>query len=117
MYTRNYFEGGEGGMPRGYDGVALRSEPMTDAEDIAPREVIHEEAKEVSAKPGGGIFSRRSGGGIFGGIFDSLHLSLPSLDKIGYEEILIIGIAAFLFFSADGDRECALLLLALLLIN
>lgn len=117
MYTRNYFEGGEGGMPRGYDGVALRSDPMTEAEDIAPREVTHEETKEVSARHGGGIFNGKPGGGIFGGILDSLHLSLPSLDKIGYEELLIIGIAAFLFFSADGDKECALILLALLLIN
>ncbi len=117
MYTRNYFEGGEGGMPRGYDGVALRSEPVTEVEDIPQREIMREETAEVSARPRGESFGGKSGGGILGGLFNSLHLSLPSLDKIGYEELLIIGIAAFLFFSSDGDKECALLLLALLLIN
>ncbi len=37
--------------------------------------------------------------------------------KLGTEELLIIAVAAFLFFSKDGDRECALLLLALLFIT
>jgi hypothetical protein len=108
MYTRNYFEGGEGGMPRGYDGIALRGDNTAEIEETSPAAIIEDNVKVSSTKPSGGIL---------GGLFNSLHLSLPSLDRIGYEELLIIGIAAFLFFSADGDKECALILLALLLIN
>lgn len=107
MYTRNYFDGGEVGMPRGYDGIALRGE-VSEPEETAPLAIVNSEARPADEKTGGGILS---------GLLGNLHIGLPSLDKIGYEEILILGIAAFLFFSADGDRECALILLALLLIN
>lgn len=34
--------------------------------------------------------------------------------SFGTEEILILAIAAFLFFSKDGDRECAIILFLLL---
>ena len=38
--------------------------------------------------------------------------SLPIFKKgFGTEEILIIGIAAFLLFSKGGDKECAIILL------
>lgn len=37
--------------------------------------------------------------------------------KIETEELIIIGIAAFMFFSKNGDRECALILLALIFIQ
>ena len=30
MYTRNYFDGGEGAVPRAYDGIALRDEPCAE---------------------------------------------------------------------------------------
>jgi hypothetical protein len=59
----------------------------------------------------------KEGTGFLQNILGNINIRMPSLDKIGFEEILIIAIAAFLFFSADGDRECALILLALLLIN
>lgn len=39
------------------------------------------------------------------------------LPKIELEELIIIGLAAFLFFSKSGDKECALILLALIFIN
>ena len=107
MYTRNYFDGGEVGMPRGYDGIALRGD-VAEPEEATTAAIVSSEAKPTGGKPGGGILS---------GLLGNLHIGIPSLDKIGYEEILILGIAAFLFFSADGDRECALILLALLLIN
>ena len=108
MYTRNYFDGSEGGMPRGYDGVALRPEPTAVPEEtevaLYPKD-MPQKAEKVGY------------GGILQGLLGSLHIGLPSLDKIGYEEILIIAVAAFLFFSGDGDKECALIMLALLLIN
>lgn len=106
MYTRNYFDGGEVGMPRGYDGIALRGD-VADPDEAPATAVVSSEVKTQDVK----------NGGILSGLLGNLHIGIPSLDKIGYEEILILGIAAFLFFSADGDRECALILLALLLIN
>ena len=104
MYTRNYFDGTEGNMPRGYDGIALRAEEKDSTIDTS--------AAIIEDKP-----KKRDEGGILQGLLGGLNLRLPTLDKIGYEELLILGIAAFLFFSADGDKECALILLALLLIN
>ena len=109
MYTRNYFDGGEGGMPRGYDGIALRGEQPLENDEQTSLPTMSNTVQSCKES--------HSEGGILSGILGNLHIGLPSLDKIGYEEILIIGIAAFLFFSADGDRECALILLALLLIN
>ena len=93
--------GGDGTVPRAYDGIALRDEPC--AEPRCCQENLPEKPKE--------------GAGFLQNILGNLNIRLPSLDKIGFEEILIIAIAAFLFFSADGDKECALILLALLLIN
>ena len=46
--------------------------------------------------------------------FSLERLRLP---KLGTEEILIIGLALFLFLSRDGDKECAILLALLLLIH
>ena len=47
---------------------------------------------------------------IFGKGFD--FKGLPFFKKgFGTEEILILGIAAFLLFSRDGDKECAIILL------
>ena len=101
MYTRNYFDGGEGAVPHGYDGVALRDEPCA-------------EPSFCEEKPPEGLKEDK---GFLEGMLGSLNIKLPALEKIGFEEILIIAIAAFLFFSANGDKECALILLALLLIN
>lgn len=39
------------------------------------------------------------------------------LQKIGTEEILIIAAAAFLLFSKEGDKECAIMLLLLLFLG
>ena len=40
-----------------------------------------------------------------------IGLHMPTFDR---EDILLIGVALFLFFSKDGDKECAILLIALL---
>ena len=109
MYTRNYYETDESTAPNGYDGIAMRKEE---------REPYYgNEATEAFAPAP--VNEPKSGGveGLLSGLFGKLHIGIPSLDKIGYEEILILGVAAFLLFSADGDKECALLLLLLLLIN
>ncbi len=128
MYSRSYNTDRHGGttVPSGYDGCAFDEEKRQQNLDTPPvldncngdggycNEEIGE-TKETSASPlSGGFLS-----GILGPLFGSggrggFNLKLP---KIGTEEILIIATAFFLLFSKDGDIECALLLLLLLLIN
>ena len=108
MYTRNYYDS-DSNMPSGYDGVAIRMDERESPKNEEITEVFNER-KDTVEKTG-------TVDGILSGLFGKLHLGLPSLEKIGYEEILIIGVAIFLLFSADGDKECALLLILLLLIN
>ena len=108
MYTRNYYDN-EANMPNGYDGVAIRIDERESSRNEEAADVFNE--RKVTTEKSGTI------DGILSGLFGKLHLGLPSLEKIGYEEILIIGVAIFLLFSADGDKECALLLILLLLIN
>lgn len=79
------------------------------------------ESEPASAKEG----IHKSDGESRGGILSSLPFlkklmpegSSFALPRLGQEELLIIAIAAFLFFSKDGDRECALMLLAILFIS
>ena len=47
---------------------------------------------------------------LFGRGFDFKNLSIFK-KGFGTEEILILGIAAFLLFSKGGDKECAIILL------
>lgn len=115
MYSRSYYDeaGGAVNLPENYVGTAFS--------DTLPPEPRGEEYKSesesaqcVAANAGGNEPSILTG--LFGGIKSPLlgNLRLP---EIGLEEILIIATAAFLFFSKDGDRECAIMLLLLLLVN
>ena len=121
MYTRSYT--GEANaptvLPENYSGVAfseLNNAKNPDTGETSPEITEHSEAGHEAVS--GGVFSPAREGGFFGKLFpgglSSLGISFP---KIGGEEILIIATAMFLFFSADGDREFALILLLLLLIN
>ena len=65
-----------------------------------------EESIESSTAPTKGYL-----GGFLSRFFKNDNFGLQ---KIGTEEILIIATAAFLFFSKDGDKECAIMLLLLL---
>ena len=109
MYTRAYFPEDEKiNIPEKYNGNAFaedQSAPVGAEADSAEPAMAHTEPGE------GGILGLLShlGGGLFpaiGRIGHDLH--------IGWEEILIIGIALFLFLSKGGDRECAIMLLLLL---
>ena len=104
MYTRNYFpdEQATPSVPDNYDGTAF-------SEAVAQEPTAEEKSEQASA-------SVPLLGGLFG------KGSLPFLDgikmpKIGTEELLILAVAAFLFFSKNGDRECALILLFLIFVN
>ena len=137
MYSRSY-EKDLPTVPESYSGVAFR-EPEhipDDAPKSVPKsadvrfttspappdpkltattsaEVVE---KEESVSAVSGFFDKLQLGRMFSGIsgFDFTKLSLP---RIGTEEILIVGLALFLFFSREGDKECAVLLALLLLIR
>ncbi len=125
MYSRNYFDSDKESfaLPQNYDGTAFAEEEKSD--ESATRPPDNDEIK-VDSEPylaaGGEAIKEASsplgflsglGKNLFGGLFGG-RLKFPS---IGTEEILIIATAMFLLFSKDGDTECAILLLLLLLIN
>lgn len=124
MYSRSYYDKPEEGfaLPESYNGTVFdQGESPTDEGSVAttaPTEGTVECSSNASG--GGGSGSTLFGGvgrllgGLVGG--SSGGFSLRQF-KLGTEEILILATAAFLFFSKDGDKECALLLLLLLLIN
>ena len=110
MYSRSYSDGQSLSLPDSYVGTAF------DRQEPAKEEPIHnEQVEQVSAKPR----EPAEPAGLFGGILDKIPFlggKLSSL-HIGTEELLIAGVALFLLFSKGGDRECALILLALLFIG
>lgn len=118
MYTRNYASTNEDGLviPEQYSGVAF-------SDSGQEKECLHNEEceRESPTKSGGETES----------VFSSLTRFLPtklfgngklSLLKNGFssfdtEDILLLVIAAFLFFSKDGDRECAIMLILILFMD
>lgn len=97
MYARSYKDGEISSLPPHYDGVAF-GELTPEVKSEAEPQAVPASALE------GGIFSRFLGPDLLG------RLKMP---KIGAEEILLLAAALFLFFSADGDKECAILILIL----
>ena len=127
MYTRSFTGADERStaLPPGYDGTAFEGSQSSEKRDTGiALETFSENSFEPAAKKcdeqkegGGGLFSR------FMPLFSSLFSSgdgssgILKFPKIGTEEILIIATALFLFLSRDGDRECAVILLLLLIVN
>ena len=109
MYSRSYYpEDTHPPLPDGYDGVAFSEGIDNITTDNQPSQ---EQKEAVPTSGGASILS-----GLFGsgGLFGIEGIKMP---KIGTEEILIIATAAFLLFSKNGDKECAIILLILLFIN
>ncbi len=132
MYTRSYYdnEGVAHTLSGNYDGTALREEPpelprpsptrdegaslkaetKRSPADIDPEpEQVAEECNARQDKPSGffGYIQR-----AFDGILPKKFLP----DKFGLEELLIIGLAAYLFFTKSGDKEFAIMLLLLIFV-
>jgi hypothetical protein len=131
MYTRPYNDTGHGiVIPESYGGTLLRENdrlvekeeiPGSEAKDSSGKNPWEEDKKEdkdvhkseetvetfsfLSKLPFGNFLSKLGLNSNFG------------LHKLGKEEILIIATAAFLFFSKDGDKECAIMLLLLLFLG
>ena len=121
MYTRKYGEGDEAlHIPSGYDGVALRQDSLPPPESEGGEGAAEAKpcAAEASARP-----SDKSGESVLAGLpflgrlKDSLGLGRFIKFDIGFEEILIAALALYLFFSKDGDKECAVMLAILLFIT
>ena len=132
MYSRSYSEDKATILvPESYGGTALYEDVHTSVENDTETDQIEytetgsigidtaakdnlDAPKATEAGLFSGFMSKLPFGNIFGNFFGNGKFGLQ---KIGTEEILIIATAAFLFFSSDGDRECAILLLLLLFIN
>ena len=132
MYTRSYYPEEERlTVPEKYDGTALRenvvreqvSTPVREhTEEMrelrAPWDIPKEEdtvpvAAEEKKSIASGLFERLPLGRLLG----TKDIFKSSLSKIGTEEILLVGVALFLLFSKNGDKECAIMLLLLLFVN
>ena len=115
MYTRSYYPD-TGELPENYGGMAMRvSEPPPE-----PRE----SPKNEDASEPAGLFGKNQGElSMKAPIFSSLLSRLGTvarplgIERLGTEELLIIGVALYLLFSKSGDKECAVILLLLLLVN
>ena len=121
MYTRTYNDDARGIIiPESYGGTALSDNKGIESEggDKQKSNPWEEETKEASSEPieekSEAAFSPLSKLRIPAFISEIFKNSNLSLQKIGTEEILLIGVAAFLFFSKDGDKELAIMLLILL---
>lgn len=130
MYTRSYFtEDKKVDIPENYDGNAFRENcgnyvlEDTDSNGNFQKEEIPPEEKrkdsECTAKPFS-PFERFSLEGVskllpFRGF---KNIFTKSTDfRFGTEEILICIIALYMFFSKDGDKECAIMLALLLFVR
>lgn len=116
MYSRSFYpdQNERLSIPENYDGTALIESQQHNSEDLSEVSVNTADSAEVSANTTANLGKASLLSSLFGSTGLNFGLKMP---KIGVEEILIIATAAFLFFSKDGDRECAIMLALLLLIN
>ena len=124
MYTRNYYgDGKEMRIPENYDGTAiLKSEE--DGDDMVKKDDFFSGVKispnykeEAADSPEKNEMSENDRQSVFKNIFSKDQPISTLMPQIGPEELLILGLAAFLFFSKSGDKECAFLLLILIFIK
>jgi len=132
MYARSYTaDESTIRIPDGYDGTALiercaddgceRAENGTKASAAEPQDSAQvffrkddDECDKTQHEGGAKSFFDK----IFSSFLPIKSFSPKSIfEKIGLEELLIIGVALFLFFSKESDKECAIMLLVLLFIN
>ena len=103
MYARSYNDGEATQVPAHYDGVAF-----SDSAQYEISEGSEKTPESVSTSAAPSLISRFIGGDILS------KIKIPSLQT---EELLLIAAAAFLFFSKDGDKECAILILLIIFLG
>ena len=133
MYSRSYFgEDTSVSVPENYVGNAFSENETQEKEDTENRR-IHTNAQTKSEETSSDkssesceVFSSSFEKSPFksmfsdGGIFSSIASKFKSLESgfhLGTEEVLLLGLAAYLFFSKEGDKECAIILLLLVFIS
>ena len=107
MYTRSYNDADPCRLPEGYGGTLLDEGGAVCEEDRQETETAATAAATVP------IFGWLSG---IGSGLSGLFGTRGGL-KLGTEELLLIGVALFLLFSKDGDKECAIIFLLALFIT
>lgn len=132
MYTRSYFQDDEKiSIPENYDGNAFREDSVGQIkESEIPKDNFEkadaESCEECFISNGTKRERQDTGPGFIStffqrfqpsALFDKFELFKGGRFDLESEEILIIGIALFLFFSEGKDIECALMLLLLLFIK
>ncbi len=126
MYTRSFFtEENKPAVPENYDGTAFSK--------AQEKETKTEEASSPFVPP---VFEEKlpheSTAKVFSGLssimerlpFKNLFSIFPIKNgedgkgfRLGTEEILICAAALYMFFSRNGDKECAIMLFILLFIS
>ena len=109
MYTRTYYQNeGDISLPKNYDGTAFKEEERNLTKE--------DESEQVSASAeafGHSLFKKMP----LGSLISSFNFLGNGEFKFGSEEIIIIALALFLFFTKEADKECGIMLLLLLLIK
>ncbi len=113
VYQRSYPDGYS--IPENYSGIAVEecTSYPEECEEVeihsTPRRECEEETpcacREKKRFP---LWEKATS------LFSRLPFHLPRFEG---DDFLILGVAVLLFFSRDGDKECALLLLLLLFIG
>ena len=135
MYTRSYPSENESVIiPENYDGNAFSEDFKESAPNQtykeetpkklrAPWDVPPEKESETVMAPTKNKCREKKSNSFFdflpfGNFFGKTELFNGNFfETLGTEEILLIGIALFLLFTKNGDTECAVMLLFLLLIK
>ena len=108
MYTRDYSDDiSDIRVPKNYAGTAISSEEEPEPTEDVPSAKMVENKENIPS-----WFDKIQLKSLFGGV-GSLF---SGKTKLGFEELIIIGLIAFLIFSKNYDIECIIMLAALLLI-
>ena len=109
MYMRTYEANEERiPLPSGYDGTAFEKEISEKAEAIEAKESPPPEEKTEEV----GLFGKIP---FLNRFWGANGTKLPF--DLSAEDLVLLGLALLLFFTKDGDRECALMIALLLFIR
>ncbi len=117
MYSRNYYETDDSPkLPENYDGTTLRSsekeEVKSEVKQNGEETVLTSAQKDKTS-----FFSSFPKSIQIPAFLGKLGINSLSLPRLGTEEIILIAAAAYLFFSKEGDKECAVMLILLLFVS
>ena len=123
MYTREYYETENVSLPENYDGVAFRENnantAVADSEkaSVNPNDTEKPKAEDVKPTFFSSILQKLPFPNLICGLGDLFTDGRKEKNgTIEIEDILIAAVALYLFFSKEGDKECAIILALLLFI-